>query len=59
MYDLFYNLFTSSDMLGGAMQYESTAIICRYMSIGCTIALFIGLMATIVIFFKLIKNWLF
>ena len=49
---LFYNLFTSSDMLGGLMDYPSTEIICRYASIFCAI----GVYALVVIgLLKIIK----
>ncbi len=56
MYDLWYDLFSGSNMLGSAMSYESTQILCRYLSIGFTIALFIGLCAAMVKLIKIIMN---
>ena len=56
MYDLWYDLFSSSNMLGTAMSYESAQILCRYLSMGFTIALFIGLCAFMVKLVKIILN---
>ena len=56
MYDLWYDLFSGSNMLGSAMSYESTQILCRYLSMGFTIALFIGLCAAMVKLIKIIMN---
>ena len=56
MYDLFYDLFSGSNMLGSAMSYESTEILCRYLSIGFTVAIFVGLCAALVKLVKIIMN---
>ena len=56
MYDLWYNLFSGSNMFGSAMSYESTQILCRYLSLGFTVALFIGLCAAMVKLIKIIVN---
>lgn len=56
MYDLWYNLFSGSNMFGSAMSYESTQILCRYLSMGFTVALFIGLCAAMVKLIKIIMN---
>ena len=57
MYDLFYNFLTQEAMLGGAMEYESTQIIARYLSVGLTIAVFFILCAITYGCFKWVKNW--
>lgn len=54
MYDIFYNFLASESMLNTAMSYESAQVICRYMSMGLTFAVFFGLIFLLVLFFKII-----
>ncbi len=58
MYDVFYDFLTNANMLGGAMQYESTQIIARYLSIGLTIATFIIMCLIVRSAFRWVSNWL-
>ena len=57
MYDVFYNFLTNENMLGGAMMYESTAIIARYLSIGLTITTFILMCLIVRSAFRWVKSW--
>ena len=57
MYDLFYNFLSQELMLGSAMNYASTEIICRYASIVLTFATFGCLLAICFGIFKWIKSW--
>lgn len=41
MAKLFYDLFADNNMLGYLMEYESTQILCRYLAIGFSVAVFI------------------
>ena len=59
MYDVFYNFLTNETMLGGAMSFESTAIIARYLSIGLTIAVFIIMCLIVRSAFRWVKSWMF
>ncbi len=54
MWQLAYDLFTSEHFLGGAMSYESTAIIARYLAIGFSIGIFCLICAAIIKFIKII-----
>lgn len=54
MYDIFYNFLSSESMLNTAMQYESAQVLCRYISIGLTFAVFFGLIILLVLFFKFV-----
>lgn len=56
MYDLFFDVFTSSNFLASAVEFESTLIIARYLSIICSIGVFFGCFVLIYIFFKIIIN---
>ena len=57
MYDIIYNWLVSSEMLGGAMSYESTAILCRYLSISGSLAIMFGLIFAFAYFIKRIVKW--
>lgn len=57
MYEIIYNWLTSNDMLGGAMSFESTAILCRYLSIAGSLAVMFGLIFAFAAFIKLIVKW--
>lgn len=59
MYDVFYNFLTNANMLGGAMEYESTQIIARYFSIALTITTFIIMCLIVRSVFRWVKSWLF
>lgn len=52
MYDIIYNFLISNDMLGGAMSFESTAILCRYLSIAGSLAVMFGLIYAFAYFIK-------
>lgn len=54
MYDIIYNFLASESLLASAMQTESAQILCRYMSIGLTFAIFFGLIYLLCLFFKII-----
>lgn len=54
MYDIIYNFLSSESMLNSAMSFESSQILCRYMSIGLTFAIFFGLIYLLCLFFKII-----
>lgn len=54
MYDIIYNFLASESMLNSAMSYESAQVICRYMSMGLTFAIFFGLIFLLVCFFKIV-----
>ena len=58
MYDVFYDFLTNDTMLGGAMSYESTQIIARYLSIGLTITTFIIMCLIVRSAFRWVSNWL-
>lgn len=58
MYDVFYNFLTSENMLGSAVNYESTLIIARYLSIGLTITTFILMCLIVRSAFRWVSNWL-
>lgn len=57
MYDIIYNFLISNDMLGGAMSFESTAILCRYLSIAGSLAVMFGLIYAFTYFIKRIVKW--
>ena len=57
MYDIIYNFLISNDMLGGAMSFESTAILCRYLSIAGSLAVVFGLIYAFAYFIKRIVKW--
>ena len=57
MYDIIYNYLISSEMLGGAMSFESTAILCRYLSIAGSLAIMFGLIFAFAYFIKRIVKW--
>lgn len=57
MYDIIYNFLISNDMLGGAMSFESTAILCRYLSIAGSLAVAFGLIYAFAYFIKRIVKW--
>ena len=57
MYDLFYNFLSQEIMLGSAMDFESTQILVRYLSIGLTIGTFACLCLITLGVFKWIKSW--
>ena len=59
MYDVFYNFLTNETMLGGAMSFESTAIIARFLSIGLTITVFIIMCLIVRSAFRWVKSWMF
>lgn len=54
MYQLAYDLFTSENFLGGAMEFASTSIIARYLAIGFSIAIFCLICAAVIKFVKII-----
>lgn len=59
MWQLAYDLFTSEHFLGGAMSYESTSIIARYLAIAFSIGMFCLICAAIIKFIKIIiELWL-
>lgn len=52
LYDYIYNYIIS--LMGNAMQYESTGILMRYISIGLTLTIFFGLIYLLCLFFKIV-----
>ena len=54
MYDIIYNFLASDTMLASAMANESAQVICRYMSMGLTFAIFFGLIYLLCLFFKIL-----
>jgi hypothetical protein len=58
VWSIIYNFLISADWLGGAMEYESTAILCRYLATAGTLAIGIGLIMCVIYFAKRIAHWL-
>lgn len=54
MYDIIYNYLSSEDVLASAMSFESAQVLCRYMSIGLTFAIFFGTIYLLCLFFKIV-----
>ena len=54
MYDIIYDYLSGSNMLGSAMSYESIQILCRYMAVGLTFAIFFGIIYLLCKFFEII-----
>ena len=57
MYDLYYNFLSQELMLGSAMNFQSTEIICRYASIVLVFVTFWFLMSIAFAMFKWFKSW--
>lgn len=56
MYELFYNLFMDNNLLGGASEFAATEILARYLSYGCTIAIFVGIIILSFSVFGILKK---
>lgn len=57
MYDMYYNLLIDNNFLGGAIQYESIQILCRYLAVAMSITTFISVVLCLFAIFKKVCKW--
>ena len=57
MYDIYYNLLIDNNFLGGAIQYQSIEVLCRYLAVAMSIGTFIFVILCIFACFKKVCKW--
>ena len=57
MYDIYYNLLIDNNFLGGAIQYQSIEVLCRYLAVAMSIGTFVLVVLCIFACFKKVCKW--